>query len=86
MSRAALYVLVSPREQRTDTDAGGLRRWADCLGQEVAKAPTGNLPGGPAWRSSPCRRHRGFQTRPHPRLRRMICRHSLSSAIFGAAT
>jgi DNA invertase Pin-like site-specific DNA recombinase len=36
MSRAALYVRVSTREQRTDTQEGELRRWADRLSLEVA--------------------------------------------------
>jgi hypothetical protein len=37
MSGAALYILVSTREQRGPTlRRGGLRRWADRLGLEVA--------------------------------------------------
>ncbi len=36
-SRAALYIRVSTREQRADTQEGELRRWADRLGLEVAR-------------------------------------------------
>jgi DNA invertase Pin-like site-specific DNA recombinase len=36
-SRAALYIRVSTREQRADTQEGELHRWADCLGLEVAR-------------------------------------------------
>jgi DNA invertase Pin-like site-specific DNA recombinase len=36
-SRAALYIRVSTREQRADTQEGELRRWADRLGLEVVR-------------------------------------------------
>ena len=37
LSRAALYVRVSTREQSTETQEAELRRWADRLGLEAAR-------------------------------------------------
>ncbi len=37
MTRAALYVRVSTKDQTTATQEGDLRRWADRLGLEVAR-------------------------------------------------